>query len=88
MSAWRFRHPEDVGDLIANDVGASFVLPKSEGADPDVIELFHAGDRMTINAATGEMEFDSVNPGAFATSRLSLKLHQWFAKGVIRPVEN
>lgn len=83
MSMWKFNTP-DVETLLMERIDSKFMLP-SVPDQPNLVRLFHNGDKMTVDLETGIMEWEPVEPGALGTSRLSMCLHQWFGKGIITP---
>ena len=84
MGLWKFNEGYDIHDLLRSNIPENLKLP---GSQTDKIEYFSNGDRMTIDLANRELEYDSANPGSMASSRLSMKLHMWFSKGIISPIQ-
>jgi len=82
---WQFRNVDGLEDFLLKNLGADHLLP---GSTSDEAVYFMNGDKMTINLKTGEMIWEPIEPGSMATSRLSMKLHIWFGKGIIYPVNN
>lgn len=74
---------EDLTSCLARSIPDSLRLPPEKD---NCITYFHNGDRMDINIETGELVYDTVRPGNAFGSTLAMRLHQWFIKGVIRPV--
>ena len=53
---------------------------------PDTLVYFHGGDKMTINTHDMTIEWEPLRPGEMFNSTLALRFHQWFDKGLIRPM--
>lgn len=87
MSVYRFdtERVSSIEGLILNEVGEQFILKEARGNDRVVI--FHNGDRMDIDLTKGTMDYDTAAPGQLGHSKLSLRLHQWFGKGIIHIVQ-
>lgn len=85
MALWQFQDIENLEDFLLDTVGVDYLLP---GANSNEAIYFANGDKMTINLSTGKMNWEPIRPGSLATSRLALRLHQWFNKGIIRPIDN
>lgn len=77
---FKFRNVRNLEDFLMESCGKELRIPS---ASENEVILFHNGDKMTVNLETGEMEWEPVIPGKAYTSRLSLRLHQWFVKGII-----
>ena len=82
MSKFKFKSTEGLNDFIVNNLGTDLILPES--TSPEVVEFFSNGDRMAINVKSGDIDWDPLNSGSLTTSKLSLRLHQWFSKGLIK----
>ena len=83
MSMWKFQQTETLEDLLLSNLGDELIIPG--GTDEQVI-FFHNGDRLTVDLKTGITEWEPIKPGEFGSSRLSMRFHQWFGKGLIRPM--
>lgn len=81
---FKFRNVRNLEDFLMKSCGKELRIPS---ASENEVILFHNGDKMTVNLETGELEWEPVIPGEMFTSRLSLRLHQWFGKGIIVPVK-
>lgn len=84
MSYFRF-NTDDVEDFVLNQLGVDLLIKSN---NPDEIVFFSNGDRMTINPKEKTMDWEPIKPGEMFTSRLSLRLHQWFGKGHISPIKS
>lgn len=82
MSMWQFQNPEKVEKVLLDSLGTDYIIP---GGSNDQTVFFHNGDKMTVDMKTGLMEWEPITPGSFTTSKLAMRLHQWFAKGIIIP---
>ncbi len=81
MYQYQFRNIPDLETFLLEEaLGIDLLIPS--GATDELV-FFHNGDRMTVNAKTGMMQWEPLNPGELATSKLSMRVHQWFAKGII-----
>ncbi|MCM1214144.1 MAG: hypothetical protein NC548_06440 [Lachnospiraceae bacterium] len=85
MALWKFRDIENLEDFLLDTVGIDYLLP---GSNHNEVIYFANGDKMTIDLSTGKMNWEPIRPGSFSTSRLALRLHQWFGKGIIHPIDN
>lgn len=83
MSYWKFNSVSNLEDLLLNSIELELLLPSTS---PGVLKYFHNGDKMTINLTTGAIEWEPIEPGSFTTSKLAIRFHQWFMKGLIHPV--
>lgn len=83
MHMYKFQHVPDVEELLLNSLGVDLIL-ESPG---DNLVYFHNGDKMTVNTATGEMCWEPIEPGSMSTSKLALRFHQWWGKGLIRELK-
>ena len=83
MTKFKFRNPETVEDTLLTSLDTKLIIPNDHKADPDEVTYFANGDRLTINMRTGEGIYDPVNAGSMCNSRISMKFHQWFGKGII-----
>lgn len=83
MTTWIFNEGVDIEETLLNGIEDKYLLPSR---NPELVEYFMNGDKMSINISTREMEWEPLYPGEMHTSKLSLRLHQWFAKGIISPV--
>lgn len=81
---FKFRNVQNLEDFLMKSCGKELTIPS---ASKNEVVLFQNGDKMTVNLETGELQWEPVIPGEAFTSRLSLRLHQWFGKGIIIPVE-
>ena len=53
----------------------------------NTVRFTHNGDDMAIELDTGIVHWEPLKPGDISSSKLSMRLHQWFGKGLIRPLE-
>ena len=80
---YKFRETNGVEDFLLNSLGIDLVISSSS---EDEIVFFQNGDKMTVNTETGELVWEPIYPGEMFTSKLSMRIHQWFSKGIIVPV--
>lgn len=76
---------DNVTDLLLESFESSLFLP-TDNKDPNTVVLFSNGDKMTVNIMDRTFIWEPIHPGAFATSKLSLRLHSWFSKGYIQKI--
>ena len=79
---YTFREANGIEDFLLNSLGVDLIIPSSE---PEIV-FFQNGDKMTVNVETGELIWEPIQPGEMFTSKLSLRIHQWFSKGIIVPM--
>lgn len=78
---YEFTNIENLEEFLIESLGTEMiVLPYK--AEETV--FFHNGDKMTINTLTGSMIWEPIKPGCMSSSRLSMRFHQWFGKGIIK----
>lgn len=77
---YKFRETSGIEDFLLNSLGIDLVIPSFSKEE---IVFFHNGDKMTVNTETGELVWEPVYPGEMFTSKLSMRIHQWFSKGII-----
>lgn len=82
MSNFIFRNKSNIETILINDLGTNLIISKSN----DIIKFFQNGDNLTVNTKTGEVEYDPICPGTIFTSKISLRINQWFAKGIIKSI--
>ena len=82
---YKFRNV-DIENFLLNTLGVDLIILSSRTESENEITFFQNGDKMTVNTVTGEMIWEPLNPGDMFTSKLSLRLHQWFSKELIVPV--
>lgn len=80
---YKFTRPSQLEDTLLESIDTDLLLPESEDG---VLAYFHNGDKMTVSLKDGTIDFDSPHPGEMAGSKLSMRLHQWFAKGLVEPI--
>ena len=80
MSLWRFKSVDSLEDILLESLGTELLLPATK---PNVATYFHNGDTMTVDMLTGNVAFDTLNAEDLPSSKLGLRLNQWFAKGLI-----
>lgn len=81
---FKFRNVQNLEDFLMESCGKELRIPS---ASKNEVVLFQNGDKMTVSLETGELQWEPVIPGEMFTSRLSLRLHQWFGKGIIVPIK-
>lgn len=82
---FKFRNSNiDIEGFLISQIEDSLMLPSNE--NKDIVEYFSNGDKMTVNLKTKEIDWNPINPGSMSTSKLSLRIHQWFGKGLIEGV--
>lgn len=81
---YKFRDTQGLEDFLLDTLGVEFLIPSS---NPGEVAYFHNGDKMTVNVETGEIDWEPISPGNMFTSRLSLRFHQWFGKGIIETIK-
>lgn len=81
---FKFRNVQNLEDFLMESCGKELRIPS---ASKNEVVLFQNGDKMTVSLETGELQWEPVIPGEIFTSRLSLRLHQWFGKGIIVPIK-
>lgn len=81
---YKFKNVNNVEDFLLETLGADLIIPSES---KDEIVFFHNGDKMTVNTITGNMLWEPLKPGGIFTSKLSLRIHQWFSKEIIVPVK-
>lgn len=86
MSKWIFKDYVDIEDLVFRSLDDKDLLPPTN--DPDVLEYFSNGDRMSVNVKTRELYWEPSIPGVLTTSKLSLRMHQWVGKSLLRHIED
>lgn len=86
MSNYRFSPGIDVEDVLLASFDTKLIMPNEPGDGPGTIRYFQSGDRMLVDPKNGMIEWDPIEPGRVTTSLLSMKLHFWFAKGMIRAI--
>lgn len=77
---YRFRNIQGLEDFLLETLDEKFIIPSSNSEE---IVFFHNGDKMTVNTNTGVIDWEPIKPGDMFTSKLSLRFHQWFGKGII-----
>lgn len=77
---FKFRNIEDIETFLLESLGTELLIPSNKANEA---VFFHNGDKMTVNITTGEVIWEPIKSGDMFTSRLSLRLHQWFGKGII-----
>lgn len=83
VNMYKFRNMQSIGnieDFMLSYIGIDLLIP-SQG--PDELTFFHNGDKLTVNTKTGKLLWEPLKPGEMATSKLSMRIHQWFGKGII-----
>ncbi len=80
---YRFDTVDGLDNMLIGSLGADTLVP---GGDPDTRTFFHHGDKLTVNTRTGAADYEPIKPGDMFHSRISLRFHQWFGKGLVRPV--
>lgn len=84
MANYKFRNMENIEDFLLESLGCEMLLPESTDTE---LKFFHNGDIMTINTKSGTMLWEPISPGSMTTSKLSMRLHQWYGKGIIKLTE-
>ncbi len=84
MSLFQIKHP-DVESFVLEKLGTDLLVPKASPNSDEAV-YFQNGDKMTINLKTGMLLWEPMTPGKMFTSRLSMRLHQWFGKGWLKPL--
>lgn len=80
---YKFKEVNGLREFLIKHLGEELII---QSQLKNEISFFQNGDKMTINTETGEMNWEPINPGKMFTSKLSLRIHQWFANGTIYPV--
>lgn len=80
---YQFREVNGIREFLIEWFGEDLIIPS---ISENEISFFQKGDKMTVNTETGVMTWEPLKPGEMFTSKLSLRVHQWFAKGIIRPI--
>lgn len=80
---YKFRETNGIEDFLLNSLGVDLIVPSPSKEE---IVFFQNGDKMTVNTETGELLWEPIHPGEMFTSKLSLRIHQWFSKGIIVPI--
>jgi len=81
---YKFNNVSGLDTFLLESLGVDLLLPS--GSNDQVI-FFHDGDKLTVNLTTGELCWEPIEPGKMSTSKLSLRFHQWWGKGLISKVE-
>lgn len=85
MADYKFRDTiNDLETFLLCNLGPELLIPSSNS---DEAIFFQNGDKMTINLITREMVWEPIKPGEMFNSKLSLRLHHWFGKGIITPIK-
>lgn len=87
MSTFKFNERINVEEFLLESLGDSLIIPNHDFDGPDVVTFFHNGDIMKVDVKSGVLDWDTIHPGELGGSRLSLRIHQWFGKGIIIPVK-
>ena len=82
---YQFRNIDNIENFLLDTLGVDLIVPSRPESENEIV-FFQNGDKMTVNTATGEMMWEPLKPGDMFTSKLSLRLHQWFSKGLIIPM--
>lgn len=85
MSLFEFANKENIEDFLLENLGTEYLL-LTKPKNVYTLDYFHNGDRMSVDTKEGIIEWDPINPGEAATSKLNMKIHHWFYKGIIRPL--
>lgn len=72
--------------LIEEQLGDELLI-KNALPDPSKLTFFQNGDKMTVDITSGIMEWEPVKPGSFTSSKLAMRLHQWFVKRIIKEIK-
>lgn len=82
---FKFCRVENLEDWLLNEqLGSELLIDHS---DPNVLVFFSNGDKMTVHISERIMEWEPISPGSLSTSRLSMRLHQWYGKGIIKEIK-
>ena len=87
MTTFKFRSPGEAQEILLDSLDTKLIIPNDQSDDPNDVIYFANGDRLCVNMATGEGVYDPVHPGEAFSSRIAMKFHQWFAKGLITEVK-
>lgn len=80
---WKFKNTQGLENFLLTTLGTDMQLPS---ADENKMVFFQNGDKMTIDLFTGDLLWEPIAPGTMFTSKLSLRLHQWYSMGLIIPI--
>lgn len=78
---YQFREVNGIREFLIKRLGEDLIIPSPF---ENVISFFQNGDQLNVNTETGVMTWEPLKPGEMFTSKLSLRVHQWFANGTIR----
>lgn len=84
---YQFNYNGDLKKYLLEEQIGTELLIKNSLQTEDILTFFSNGDKMVVNLTTKVMTWEPVCPGDPTTSRLSLRIHQWFIKGIIREVK-
>lgn len=76
---------EPLLEMLSNYIEGSLEI-KSD--NPDNTVYFHNGDKLTVNVETGMAEYEPLVPGDFSHSKVTMRVHQWLMKGLLKAVED
>lgn len=77
---YKFKKIDKLEDFLLTNIDADLIIPSHS---KDEVVFFQNGDKMTVNLNTGVLVWEPLSPGEMFTSKLSMRLHQWFASGII-----
>lgn len=77
---YKFRNVQDLETFLLDSLGVDLIIPS---AAPDEITFFSNGDKMTVNTSIGKLLWEPIKPGDMFTSKLSVRFHSWWGKGII-----
>ncbi len=81
---YKFNNISDVETFLLESLGTDLLLP---GKSNNEAVFFHSGDKLTVDLKSGKFTWEPIEPGNMVTSKLSLRFHQWWGKGVISEVK-
>ena len=77
---YKFSRIPDIKNFVINSIGTNLLIPSD---DNNKLVFFQNGDKMTIDCLGNNLLWEPISQGDMFSSKLSLRLHQWFGKGII-----
>lgn len=77
---FKFRNVDNIRDFLIQSCGEDLIVKTELDS---IIKLTQNGDDMYVNLTNGEIIWEPLDSQNVFHSKLSLRIHQWFGKGII-----
>ncbi len=73
----------DIEDLLLSSLDLDMMLPQT---NPNIVEYESNGDHLTVYLKERYIDYKPKIPGQFSTSKIALRVNQWYAKVYIMTI--